>query len=40
MFFHHRDLAYTVRVDNPNPVFARMLQQAIGGPEGEIRVTM
>src|SRR5918911_3313821 len=38
MFFHHRDLAYTVRVDNPNPVFARMLQQAIGGPEGEMRV--
>ena len=40
MFFHHRDLAYTVRVDKPNPVFARMLQQAIGGPEGEIRVMM
>ncbi len=38
MFFHHKDLAYTVRVDKPNPVFARMLQQAIGGPEGELRV--
>jgi Mn-containing catalase len=38
MFFHHQDLAYTVRVDKPNPVFARMLQQAIGGPEGELRV--
>jgi Mn-containing catalase len=38
MFFHHGDLAYTVRVDNPNPVFGRMLQQAIGGPEGELRV--
>jgi Mn-containing catalase len=38
MFFHHKDLAYTVRVDKPNPVFARMLQQAIGGPEGEMRV--
>src|SRR5829696_7643978 len=38
MFFHHRELAYTVRVDKPNPVFARMLQQAIGGPEGEMRV--
>ena len=21
MLFHHRDLAYTVRVDKPNPVF-------------------
>jgi Mn-containing catalase len=39
MFMHHKDLAYTVRVDKPNPVFARMLQQAIGGPEGEMRVT-
>src|SRR5947208_6846658 len=38
MFFHHKDLAYTVRVDKPNPVFGRMLQQAIGGPEGEMRV--
>jgi Mn-containing catalase len=38
MFFHHKALAYTVRVDKPNPVFARMLQQAIGGPEGEMRV--
>jgi len=38
MFHHHRELAYTVRVDRPNPVFARMLQQAIGGPEGEMRV--
>src|SRR5919202_2547769 len=38
MFFHHSDLAYTVRVDNSNPVYARMLQQAIGGPEGELRV--
>jgi Mn-containing catalase len=40
MFFHHKDLAYTVRVDKPNPVFARMLQQAIGGPEGEMRVAL
>ena len=38
MFFHHKELAYTVRVDKPNPMFARLLQQAIGGPEGEMRV--
>src|SRR3954465_7991389 len=38
MFFHHKELAYRVRVDKPNPVFGRMLQQAIGGPEGEMRV--
>ncbi len=40
MFYHDKRLQYTVRVDTPNPVFARMLQQAIGGVEGEIRVMM
>src|SRR3954454_4631682 len=38
MFVHQKELAYTVRCDKPNPAFARMLQQAIGGPEGELRV--
>jgi Mn-containing catalase len=38
VFRHIKELAYTVRVDKPNPVFARTLQQAIGGPEGEMRV--
>jgi len=41
MFFHDGGrLQYNVRVDKPNPIFARMLQQAIGGVEGEIRVAM
>lgn len=40
MFYHDNSLQYTVRVDNPNPMFAKMLQQAIGGVEGEIRVAM
>jgi Mn-containing catalase len=40
MFKHTRQLAYRVRVEDPNPVFAKMLQQAIGGVEGEIRVMM
>ena len=38
MFMHHKELAYTVRVDKPNPVYGRMLQEAIGGPAGEMRV--
>ncbi len=29
-----------MRVDKPNPAFAKMLQQAIGGIEGEIRVCL
>jgi Mn-containing catalase len=40
MFKHVPELAYTVRVDKPNAAFARMLQQAIGGVEGEIRVML
>ncbi len=40
MFTHDTKLAFPVRVENPNPLFARMLQQAIGGVEGEVRVMM
>lgn len=40
MFYHDSKLQYTVKVDKPNPVFANMLQQAIGGIEGEMRVCM
>jgi Mn-containing catalase len=38
MFYTDGKLQYTVRVDSPNPLFGKMLQQAIGGVEGEIRV--
>ncbi len=38
MFYHDKKLQYKVRVEKPNPNFARMLQQAIGGIEGEMRV--
>ncbi len=40
MFYHDNKLQYPVRVETPNPIFARMLQQAIGGVEGEIRVML
>src|SRR4051812_22194049 len=40
MFFTDGKLQYPVRVDRPNPLFARALQQAIGGVEGEIRVML
>jgi len=40
MFYHDRRLQRPVTVDKPDPLFARMLQQAIGGVEGEIRVCM
>ncbi len=40
MFHHSSKLQYPVKVDKPNPEFAMLLQQAIGGIEGEIRVAM
>ena len=40
MLYYDKRLQYPVRVETPDPVFARMLQQAIGGIEGEIRVCM
>ena len=40
MYYHDKRLQYPVTVTKPNPQFARMLQQAIGGVEGEIRVCM
>jgi Mn-containing catalase len=40
MFYHDNSLQYNVRVDKPNPAFAKLLQQAIGGIEGEIRVCL
>lgn len=41
MFYHDGGkLQYEVKVDQPNPVFAKALQQAIGGIQGEIRVCL
>src|SRR5438105_1406311 len=40
MFYHDRKLQFPVRVEKPNPHFAKLLQQAIGGIEGEIRVCL
>jgi Mn-containing catalase len=40
MFYHDKRLQRPVRVDDPDPQFARMLQPAIGGVEGEIRVCL
>jgi Mn-containing catalase len=40
MFFHDEPLQYEVEVEQPDPYFAKMLQQAIGGAEGEMRVAL
>lgn len=40
MFYHDNELQYEVTVEEPDPRFAKMLQQAIGGAEGEMRVAL
>ena len=40
IFYTDVKLQFLVRVEAPDPFFARVLQQAIGGIEGEIRVAM
>ena len=40
MYYTDKKLQYPVRVEKPNPLFAKFLQHAIGGDEGEIRVCM
>ena len=37
MFYHDKKLQYPVRVTTPDPFFAKGLQQALGGTEGELR---
>jgi hypothetical protein len=37
-YYFDKRLQYPVKVEKPDPIFARQLQQAIGGVEGEIRV--
>ncbi|PAX06898.1 manganese catalase family protein [Sphingomonas lenta] len=40
MYYHDSRLQFPVKVTERDPAFARSLQQAIGGVEGEIRVAM
>ena len=40
MFLHNPKMMYTVRVDKPNPEFAKMLLEQFGGPNGELAAAM
>ena len=40
MWYTDGQLQFEVRCEKPNPIFAKMLQQGIGGAEGEMRVCM
>ncbi|MFL5152888.1 MAG: manganese catalase family protein [Microvirga sp.] len=40
MFFHRKQLQYHARPERPDPLFAKMLQEPLGGQWGEISVMM
>ncbi len=40
VFLHNKQMMYTVRVDQANPEFAKMLLEQFGGPNGELAAAM
>ncbi len=40
MFKHDKNLLHEVRVDGPNPNYAAMLQEQLGGPQGELKAAL
>jgi Mn-containing catalase len=40
MFFHNKGLQFEVKVDRPDPIYARRLQEVLGGQWGEMTVAM
>lgn len=40
MFFHDKKMLYEVKVDKPNPNYAALMQEQLGGPHGELKAAM
>lgn len=40
MFFHVKELQYRAKPDKPDPIYAKKLQEVLGGQYGEISVMM
>ncbi|PSB15291.1 manganese catalase [filamentous cyanobacterium CCP1] len=40
MFYHKKRLQYFTKPENPDPIYAKQLQELIGGPFGEMSVMM
>ncbi len=40
MFKHDKQLLREVRVDAPNPNYAAMIQEQLGGPQGELKAAL
>ena len=40
MFYHVKDLQFNARVSRPDPRFARIMLEAFGGANGELKSAM
>lgn len=40
MFRHEKQLLHEVKVDKPNPNYATLLQEQLGGPQGELKAAL
>lgn len=40
MFKHDKQLLHEVKVDKPNPNYANMMQEQLGGPQGELKAAL
>jgi len=40
MFKHEKMLLKEVKIDRPNPNYAAMLQEQLGGPQGELKAAL
>ncbi|GAB6179810.1 manganese catalase family protein [Desulfotomaculum defluvii] len=40
MFLHDKKLLQMVRVEKPNPTYAAMMSEQLGGPQGELKAAM
>ncbi len=40
MFKHEKEYLHPIKVDRPNPIYANMLQEQLGGPQGELKAAM
>lgn len=40
MFKHEKQLLHEARIDRPNPTYATMLTEQVGGPNGELKAAM
>jgi Mn-containing catalase len=40
VFKHEKNLLEMVRVEKPNPTYASMLSEQLGGPQGELKAAM